>query len=60
MTKPQTTSSSNQRPYRVWSVGMKPENGELLQAQTGYEARKAHASKMGIDVINVMSRLIDA
>lgn len=43
--------------YRVWKSGSKPEKGELIRADSSFEARKLCAAAWGKDVTDVMARL---
>lgn len=43
------------REYKVWSRGLPP---EIIEAETGWEARKAFAAKHLLDVTDCLCTLI--
>lgn len=47
--------------YRVWTIATKPENGAVVEAVTGWEARKVcfdawRRTMPGLEITDVMAR----
>lgn len=46
--------------YKVWTIALGFHNAVTIEANSGFEARKAYATKHNLQVSDVMSRWVGA